>query len=102
MNRSDFRCTAAALFGVALCTVAAARAEYKCETPRSLLDQRACEAAKQSPQALRWFIQRMRAIENLYFPDYLKEEQRVAGLHDQESARARRAAAQSTDATTAR
>jgi hypothetical protein len=51
-----------------------ARAEFKCDAP-SGFDRVACEKAKESPQALRQYIQRMRGIESLYFPDYVNEAQ---------------------------
>ena len=35
-------------------------AEYRCSPAPSPIDQRACEAAKQGPDALRNFVQRMR------------------------------------------
>ena len=51
-----------------------ARAEFKCDAP-SGVDRVACEKAKESPQALRQYIQRIRGIESLYFPDYVNEAQ---------------------------
>ncbi len=52
-----------------------ARAEFKCDSPSSQLDRVACEKAKESPSALRQYIQRIRVIESLYFSDYVNEAQ---------------------------
>ncbi len=67
-----------ALFGAAMTTAAAARAEYKCDKPATRIDRQACEAAKQGPEALSRFIHRMRVVENLYFLDYVNEAQALA------------------------
>ena len=56
-----------------------ARAEFKCDAP-SGFDRVACEKAKEGPQALRQYIQRIRGIESLYFPDYVSEAQARAWL----------------------
>ena len=48
-------------------------AEYRCNPARSSIGQRACEAARQGPDALRHFIQRMRVIESLDFYDYVND-----------------------------
>jgi hypothetical protein len=69
------RAFASLLFSFAAAGVGA---EYRCNPAPSLIDQRACEAARQGPDALRHFIQRMRVIENLYFNDYVDGETRVA------------------------
>lgn len=63
---------------VALCTAGAADAEYKCTSPTTPLDRRACAAAQQSPAALRHFLQRMQSIESLYFYDYMTDAQLLA------------------------
>jgi hypothetical protein len=52
-----------------------ARSEFKCDLPSVRLDRVACEKAKESPSALRQYIQRVRMIDSLYFPDYVSEEQ---------------------------
>jgi len=70
-------CSTALLVGAAL-FINVARAEYRCDPPPSGIDSRACEKAKQGPDALRQFIQRMRVIENLYFFDYVNEERLLA------------------------
>lgn len=63
------------LFVPALALVSTqARAEFKCDAPSSF-DRAACEKAKESPSALRQYIQRMRAIDSLYFPDYVNDAQ---------------------------
>ena len=52
-----------------------ARAEFKCDAPSTHIDRAACEKAKESPQALRQYIQRIRVIESLQFSDYVNEAQ---------------------------
>ena len=52
-----------------------ARAEFKCDAPAVRLDRAACEKAKESPQALRQYIQRIRVIESLEFSDYVNDAQ---------------------------
>jgi hypothetical protein len=69
---------------IALLAATSVHAEYRCEAPRSSIDRRACEAAKQGPDALRQFVQRMRPIESLDMNEYVNEatvlawEQRAA------------------------
>jgi hypothetical protein len=58
-----------------LAVATAVRAEYKCDAPSNRIDRAACEKAKESPSALRQYVQRMRAITSLYFPDYVNEAQ---------------------------
>ena len=66
----------ALLFVPALSLVSTqARAEFKCDTPTLRLDRAACEKAKESPQALRQYIQRIRVIESLEFSDYVNDAQ---------------------------
>jgi len=55
-----------------------ARAEFKCDSPASRIHRVACEKAAESPQALAQYIQRIRVIESLYFPDYVNEAQALA------------------------
>jgi len=51
---------------------AGAHAEYRCDPPPTPLDQRACDAAKQGPDALRRFVERWTSkMSNLYFADYV-------------------------------
>jgi hypothetical protein len=65
---------AALMVGPVLAFVAPqARAEFKCDAPQLRIDRVACEHAAQSPEALRHYIQRMRAISSLYFFDYVNE-----------------------------
>ena len=63
-------CCSILLFGTVACA-SAAHAEYRCESPQSHFDRIACEKAKQSPTALRQFIQRIRSIESLHYYDYV-------------------------------
>jgi hypothetical protein len=50
-----------------------ARAEFKCDTPQLRIDRVACEKAAEGPTSLRRYVERMRAIDSLYFPDYVNE-----------------------------
>lgn len=52
---------------------ATAHAEYRCDPAPTWIDRRACEAAEESPQALRQYVQRMRWFTNLQFSDYVNE-----------------------------
>ena len=65
-----------------------ARAEFKCNSPTVTFDRVACEKAKEGPDALRQYIQRIQGITNLQFSDYVNEaraaawaETMRAGLH---------------------
>jgi len=69
--------SAALLAGAALCATAA-RAEYRCDPPKTNIDDTACRKAAEGPAALRHYIARMRPIESLYFFDYVNEERLVA------------------------
>ena len=64
-----------------------ARAEFKCDAPDTRLDRVACEKAKESPSALRHYIQRIRPVESLLFSDYVNETQARAWAEN-ESTRA--------------
>ena len=55
-----------------------ARAEFKCDSPTVRVDRIACEKAKESPSALRRYIERMRIIESLDFSDYVNDAQEAA------------------------
>ena len=78
MKRFNAFCfTAAALCGATLSTTGVA-GEYKCNRPHNPIDQRACDAAAQGPDALRRFIERMRVIESLSFSDYMTDAQLLA------------------------
>jgi len=51
---------------------AGAHAEYRCDPAPTPVDQRACDAAKQGPDALRRFVERWDSkMSNLYFADYV-------------------------------
>jgi len=63
----------AASAAAATFTAAQARAEYRCDEPKSSLDQRVCALAKQGPNELRRFIQRTQSIYQLYFYDYAND-----------------------------
>ncbi len=77
--------SSALLFVPALAVVSTqARAEFKCESPTGF-NRVACEKAKDSPQALRQYIQRMRAIDNMYFPDYVDDAQARAWAQSDET-----------------
>lgn len=78
MNR--FKAIGSSLLLVpALALVSAqARAEYKCGAQPVRFDRAACEKAKESPDALRRYIQRIRMIESLEFSDYVNDAQERA------------------------
>lgn len=82
------RIGSAALFTFLVAT--GAHAEYRCDAHPTHFDRRACEAAKEGPEVLRHYIQRMRPIEALYFPHYVNEATELAW--DQARERARQAA----------
>lgn len=71
MNRTLTRISSSVVLGIAC--VATAHAEYRCDPSPTWIDQRACKAAEESPQALRQFVQRMRWFTNLQFSDYVNE-----------------------------
>ena len=49
-----------------------ASAEYRCDPAPTRMDRNACEAARQGPEELRRFVQRMNWMKaNLYFYDYV-------------------------------
>ena len=48
-------------------------AEYRCNPAPTAIDRRACEAAKQGPDALRQYVQRVRPIQSLDMNDYVNE-----------------------------
>lgn len=51
---------------------AGANAEYRCDSTPVGIDQRACAAAAQGPDALRRFVHRWDSqMSNLYFADYV-------------------------------
>jgi hypothetical protein len=50
-----------------------AHAEYKCNSPTVTFDRAACEKAKEGPDALRQYIQRIQGITSLQFSDYVNE-----------------------------
>lgn len=81
MNSQTLRLSAVL---VTLLAASSVHAEYRCEPARSPIDRGACEAAKQGPDALRQFVQRVRPIQSLDMNDYVNEatllawEQRAA------------------------
>ena len=78
MNRTKAICSTLLLVPAFALVSAQAHAEFKCDSPPSRIDRVACEKASKSPQALRQHIQRMRAIDSLYFPDYVNDAQAQA------------------------
>jgi hypothetical protein len=86
MDATTIRINSAALV-TALLVATSAQAEYRCDAPPTRLDRRACEAAKEGPEALRHFIERVRSIERLYFPDYVNEATELAWEQARERAR---------------
>ncbi len=78
MNRTKATCSTFLLVPALALVSAQARAEFKCDAPPLRIDRVACEKASESPQALRLYIQRLRAIDSLYFPDYVNDAQAQA------------------------
>jgi hypothetical protein len=69
-----------------------AHAGYRCAEPETEIDRRACAAARQGPDELRQFVQRMNWLRhNLQFSDYVDEKTQLAW--DQQRARPVAAAA---------
>src|SRR5262245_46501741 len=83
---STIRINSAVLF-TALMVATSANAEYRCDSDSARIDRLACAAAKEGPEALRHYIQRMRPIEPLYFPDYVNEATELAWEQTRERAR---------------
>jgi len=76
MNATVSRISSALILGLAF--TASAHAEYRCDPPPTWIDQRACKAADESPQALRRFVQRMQWITNVRFEDYVNHNTALA------------------------
>jgi hypothetical protein len=56
-----------------------AHAEYRCGSPSTSADRRACDMAKRGAMGeLRRFIQRTASIYGLYFNDYFQPEEKTA------------------------
>ena len=55
-----------------------ATAEYRCNSQAIPADKGACAAAQQGPAALRQYVERMRAVQPLYFFDYVNKETLLA------------------------
>jgi len=55
-----------------------AHAEYRCDPPPTHFDRGACQAAAESPAALRRYIQRVQPMRNLRFDDYVNDATIVA------------------------
>ncbi len=52
-------------------TPSTAFAAPRCEAPKLVVDRRACDKAKEGPDALRQFVTRTQSIHMLYFWDYV-------------------------------
>jgi hypothetical protein len=99
-NRIAFPARAPALI-MATLTVAAAQATPRCDNPTFPVDRVACAKAKDSPEALRRFIERTQSIHMLYFWDYMSEadlERHHARRQAPDRQLAREAAASAQDA----
>jgi hypothetical protein len=72
-------------------TITAAYATPRCDAPIFPVDRVACAKAKESPEALRRFIERTQSIHMLYFGDYMSESEleqhRMRQARDQQPAR---------------
>jgi hypothetical protein len=54
--------------------VVTASAQTRCDAPSNVADRRACEAAREGPEALRRFVWRTQGIYGLQFGDYMTAE----------------------------
>lgn len=75
MNRSKIFCSALLLLPALALVSTQASAEFKCDSPPRQTDRVACEKAKEGPEALRRYIQRMQSIDSLDFSHYVNEAQ---------------------------
>lgn len=87
MNNRTFRLAA---IGTLLLAAGAAQAGTLCQKPPTRIDRQACEAAQQSPHALRQYVQRMNWMKhNLSHLDYVDEQTQArwdrAGLPAEQS-----------------
>ena len=72
MKNAITRLSAGFVFAAAF--AASANAEYRCDTPQTVNDRLACEAAQQGPTALRRFVERWPSqMSSLYYWDYVDE-----------------------------
>ena len=60
---------------LALSFASGAFAAQRCDAPQTHFDRAACEKARQSPESLRRYVERTRALVNLYYWDYITPEQ---------------------------
>ena len=60
---------------LALSFASSAFAAQRCDAPQIYVDRAACDKAKQSPESLRRYIERTRALYHLYYWDYITPEQ---------------------------
>ena len=74
-----------------------ARAEFKCNSLAVTFDRVACEKAKEGPDALRQYIQRIRGITSLQFSDYVSEAQAAAWAQSEPSRAPKKATVQSAE-----
>jgi hypothetical protein len=95
-NRSALMARASALILTTL-TVAGAQATPRCDNPTFPVDRVACAKAKESPEALRRFIERTQSIHMLYFWDYMSEAD-LERHHARRQVPAREATARAQDA----
>ena len=71
--RATFFCHVV-LLATASVVAGSANAEYRCNSQAMPADKGACAAAQQGPAALRQYVERMRAVQPLYFFDYVNRE----------------------------
>jgi hypothetical protein len=60
---------------LALSFTSGAFAALRCDAPQTYVDLMACEQARQSPERLRRYVERTRALYHLYYWDYITPEQ---------------------------
>ena len=69
-----------------------AHAEFRCNSPTVTFDRTACEKAKEGPDALRRYVQRMEGIAHLQFSDYVNEARAAEWAQNDASSTATRKA----------
>ena len=67
-----------ALLATASVVAGSADVEYRCNSQAMPADRGACAAAQQGPDALRQYVQRMRAVQQLDFFEYVNKETLIA------------------------
>jgi hypothetical protein len=91
--RATFICHIA-LLAAASAVAGSVNAEYRCNSQAMPADKGACAAAQKGPDALRQYVQRMRAVQPLDFFEYVNKETLIAWEEKEQRERAEKIAAQ--------